>query len=126
MQLFTESTRVYGDYFVILEECAVDTKQSDESATSIQSCKYNCTIKGLELDAVLEEKLYEHALFWQADPPFVKQEAHPTEHSLRLSAGGWKAEVFPWKLWPSWPPPIQGIIALVQSLLFSVPASKES
>ena len=57
---------------------------------------------------------------------FFEQEAHPTEHSLRLSAGGWKAEVFPWKLWPSWPPPIQGVLALVQNWLFSVPASKES
>ena len=59
---------------------------------------------------------------------FVEQEAPPTEHSLRLSAGGQNAEVFPRrplqsrKLWPPWPPPVQRISALVQSWLFPVPA----
>ena len=35
VQLFTESTRVYGDYFVIIDQRIVDTK-SDETATITQ------------------------------------------------------------------------------------------
>ena len=39
----------------------------------------------------------------------------------RLSAGGCNVEVFPrqppksWTLWPPWPPPIQGILALARA-----------
>ena len=60
--LFTESTRVYGDYFVITEPCTVDTNtiwwniHNYSKLTFI--CKYSCTAIGLELDVVLEEKLH--------------------------------------------------------------------
>ena len=41
-------------------------------------CKYNNTIKGLELNVFLEEELHWYTLFWQGEPPFVDQEAHTT------------------------------------------------
>ena len=78
--------------------CSVDTntiwwyRHNYSKSTFIR--KYICTIKGLELHVVLGEKLHGHALSRQAEPPFVQQEAHPPELSLRLSAGGWNAEVF--------------------------------
>ena len=81
------------------------------------------------LDVVLEEKLHGQTLSIQAQLPFVEKEAHPTEHSFRLSAGMWHAEVIPgqppksWKLWPTWPPLIQGVLALIQSWLVSVRAN---
>ena len=88
------------------------------------TCKYKCTIKGSELDVVLE--LHGHGLSWQTESSFVEHEARSTEQSLCLSAGGQNAEVFPcqppqaWKLWPPWPQPIQRILPLVQSFLRKV------
>ena len=55
---------------------------------------------------------------------FCSAEAQPIENSLCLSAGEWKAEVFPrqppksWELWPPWPPQYQGILAPLKSWLF--------
>ena len=131
-----ENTRVFGDYFVIIEHCTVDTKaiwwHSHDYSKSTFICKYNCTIKGLKTKVVLEEKLYGHAFSWQDEPSFVKQEAHSTKHSFCLSAGGRSAGTFPcqppesWQLWFPWSPPIQRLLAVVQSLLFSIPASKQT
>ena len=93
-------------------------------AMVVFTCKYKCTIKGSELDVVLE--LHGHDLSWQAESSFVEHEARSTEQSLCLSAGGQNAEVFPcqppqaWKLWPPWPQPIQRILPLVQSFLRKV------
>ena len=65
-------------------------------------------------------------LSWQAEPSLVQQEVHPTENSHGRCAGGRSTHVFPnqppkfWELWSSWPPPIQEILALLKSWLFSV------
>ena len=93
-------------------------------AMVVFTCKYKCTIKGSELDVVLE--LHGHGLSWQTESSFVEHEARSTEQSLCLSAGGQNAEVFPcqppqaWKLWPPWPQLIQRILPLVQSFLRKV------
>ena len=39
--------------------------------------------KRIEVDVVSDEKLHGYALSWPAEPPFVEQDPHPTEHSLR-------------------------------------------
>ena len=68
-----------------------------QSFKSTFICKYNCTINGLELDIILEDKLHGlgHPLSWQGGPSFVEQETHPSEDPLRLIAGGWNEEVLP-------------------------------
>ena len=57
--------------------------------------KYNDTIEGLELDVIPRKKLHGHAdklSLLLSSLLFVEQEANPTEHPLRLSAGGWNVE----------------------------------
>ena len=86
--------------------------QSDE--TFIQS-QYlfidttSFTIKGLELDVVLQEKLHGHALSRKVSLLLLNRKPTETEKPLRLSAVRWNAEVFPrqplksWNFWPPWP-----------------------
>ena len=110
MRLFTESTRVYGNYFVIIEPCTVDTNtiwwNSHNYSKSTFIYKYNCTIKGLEIDVVFEEK---HAFSWKVSLLSLNRKPTETEKPLRLSAVRWNAEVFPrqplksWNFWPPWP-----------------------
>ena len=115
--LFAESTWFYGNYMVMIEQCTLDPKiiwrinYNDSKSTFF--CKDNCTIKGLELDGVLEEKPHGHFLSWRAEPPFVEQEAHPTEHSFHLSANGCSAEIFPRQ------PP--NILEILVSLVSAIP-----
>ena len=101
----------------MIEQCTLDPKiiwrinYNDSKSTFF--CKDNCTIKGLELDGVLEEKPHGHFLSWRAEPPFVEQEAHPTEHSFHLSANGCSAEIFPRQ------PP--NILEILVSLVSAIP-----
>ena len=80
--IYWEYSRVYGNFFVIIEHCTTDTKTFWKNINNYSKltfiCKYNCTIKGLVLNVVLEEKRHGHALSWQAEPYFVEQEAQPT------------------------------------------------
>ena len=52
-------------------------------------------------------------------PSFVEQEAHSTDKPLRLSAGGWNTDEKYWKLWPSSPPTILGILRPHPKLVLS-------
>ena len=71
--------------FVIIETSSALWPQkiwwnSHNYSTSTYIWKYIST--GLKLEIIFQEELHAHTLSWQAEPSFVEEEAHPTEHSL--------------------------------------------
>ena len=110
---------MYGNNFVIIEQCSVDTKtmwwNSHNHSKWAFICKYNCTIKGLELKVVLEEKLCGldklSLLFINKKPLQLKT---LSAWMLVAATQRYFSHQPPksWKLWPPWPP-----LALVQSWL---------
>ena len=129
VRLFAESTRVYGDNFVIIEQCTVDTKTMWWNIHNHPKwafiCKYNCTIKA-QCCSWGKTAWTGHTLSWQAEPPFFNKKPLQLKTLSAWVLVAATQRYFSrqppksWKLWPPWPP-----LALVQSWLYSVPASKQ-
>ena len=83
-------------------------------------CKYNCTIKGLELNVVLEEKLHgldilspdKLSLLFFNKKPFQLKTLSAWVLVAATQRYFSRQPPKSWKLWPPWPP-----LALVQSWL---------